>query len=259
MKTLRIGDKSPDVLKWEYFLIGQGILDEFADGYFDERTQLASQNFQMMHHLEPDGIVGNKTIGAAMMLGFEVITDPIVDKSSQSWPPPPTKLKPLTSNSQRAEIFGKFSYKSKPQPNNKEHIEVTDNWAKENIVRITIPQLIQIKGTDTVYFHKKAKKQMIQLWKDWEEAELLHLILTWHGTYMPRFIRGSKTTLSNHAFGSAFDINYSWNKLGAIPALAGRKGSVRELVEIANKNGFYWGGHFKRLDGMHFEIAEIKS
>jgi hypothetical protein len=29
------------------------------------------------------------------------------------------------------------------------------------------------------------------------------------------------------------------------------------LVGIANDNGFYWGGHFTRLDGMHFEIAKL--
>lgn len=258
MKTIRIGDKNQDVLKWEYFLIGQGLLSETADGYFDENTKIASQKFQSLAQLEPDGIVGNKTVGAAMMLGFDVVTDSATDKNSASWPPPPDNLKPLTGNTERANIFGKFAYKSKPLPQNPEHIEVTDNWAKQNIVKLSIPQLIPIKGSDTVYFHKKAKKQMEKLWKDWEDAGLLHLVLTWEGSYIPRFVRGSRTVLSNHAFGSAFDINYTWNKLGAIPALAGRKGSVRELVAIANKNGFYWGGHFKRLDGMHFEIAEIK-
>jgi len=39
--------------------------------------------------------------------------------------------------------------------------------------------------------------------------------------------------------------------------LVGQKGCVRELVPIAHENGFYWGGHFSRLDGMHFEIAKI--
>lgn len=34
---------------------------------------------------------------------------------------------------------------------------------------------------------------------------------------------------------------------------------MRELVPIANDFGFYWGGHFRsRLDGMHFEIAELR-
>jgi hypothetical protein len=46
--------------------------------------------------------------------------------------------------------------------------------------------------------------------------------------------------------------------LGKRPALVSEKGSVRELVPIANKYGFYWGGHFNsRPDGMHFEAAKI--
>jgi Putative peptidoglycan binding domain/D-alanyl-D-alanine carboxypeptidase len=31
------------------------------------------------------------------------------------------------------------------------------------------------------------------------------------------------------------------------------------LVGIANDHGFYWGGHYsKRLDGMHFEVAQLR-
>jgi hypothetical protein len=38
----------------------------------------------------------------------------------------------------------------------------------------------------------------------------------------------------------------------------GARGCLRELVEIANGLGFYWGGHFSgRPDGMHFELAEL--
>jgi len=70
-------------------------------------------------------------------------------------------------------------------------------------------------------------------------------------------MRGS-TNLSRHAWGTAFDINVPWNGLNVVPPRVGDKGSVRELVTIANKHGFYWGGHFGRLDGMHFEIAVLK-
>ena len=70
-------------------------------------------------------------------------------------------------------------------------------------------------------------------------------------------MRGSRTTLSNYAWGTAFDINVPWNARGTVPALCGEKGSVRELVAIANEHGFYWGGHFSRRDGMHFEVARV--
>jgi len=28
-------------------------------------------------------------------------------------------------------------------------------------------------------------------------------------------------------------------------------------VPIAHDHGFYWGGHFSRSDGMHFEVAKL--
>lgn len=140
---------------------------------------------------------------------------------------------------------------------NPEHFDITNHWDRENIIKVTVPQLIPLKGSATVYFHKKGAQQLQQLWNDWEKAGLLPLVLTWDGAYNPRFVRGSRTVLSNHAFGTVFDINYAWNKLGTVPALVGQKGSVRLLVAIAHKNGFYWGGHFTRKDGMHFEVVKI--
>jgi hypothetical protein len=90
------------------------------------------------------------------------------------------------------------------------------------------------------------------------EKQNLHTkILSYAGAFYPRYIRGSRTQLSNHSWGTAFDINVPWNGLNHTPALMGQKGCVRELVPIANEFGFYWGGHFSRMDGMHFEIAKL--
>ena len=86
---------------------------------------------------------------------------------------------------------------------------------------------------------------MKTLWQAWETAGLSERILTFEGSYNARFIRGSRTKLSNHPFGSAFDINARWNGLGAFPALEGQEGSVRELINIANEHGFFWGGHIQ--------------
>lgn len=256
MKLLKLGVVNSDVKKWQYFLTGQNLYSGIISNNFDLVTQLATIEFQKKYNLNPDGIVGNITAGVAMQLGFGVISDIRGDKTGENFPDKPN-FSPLVSNSERELLFGKLTYKSKPLPDNKENIEITNNWDKDNIVKISVPQLKRIKGTDTVYFHKKAASQLIKLWNDWENAGLLHYVLTWEGAYHARFVRGSKKTLSNHAFGTAFDINYSWNKLGAVPALVGQKGCVRELVKIANENGFYWGGHFSRKDGMHFEIAVI--
>lgn len=106
-------------------------------------------------------------------------------------------------------------------------------------------------------FHKECAYQLQQFFIEIEKEGLLHLVKTYAGAYYPRFVRGSRTVLSNHSYGTAFDINVAWNGLGKTPALVGQTGSVRELVPIANKWGGYWGGHFSRPDGMHFEVARI--
>lgn len=90
-----------------------------------------------------------------------------------------------------------------------------------------------------------------------DDAGLGDRVLSFAGSWVPRFVRGSTTNLSNHAYGSAIDINVPWNQLSTVPALKGKRGSVRELVPIANECGLYWGGHFNRADGMHFELARV--
>lgn len=257
MKVLQIGSTGNDVRSWQTFLTGQGFYQGLINGTFDEAIKAASIRFQAANGLQPDGVIGNKTIGAAMLRGFTVINDDRADKTSANWPPK-SKFKSLASNADKEKVFGKFAFRSNPLPDNPENIVVTDNWANVNIIKVEIPQLVAIKGSATTFFHKRAAAQYKKLWSDWEKAGLMHNVLTWGGSYAPRFVRGNRKVLSNHAFGSAFDINMAFNSLGSMPALIGQKGCVRELVKLANDNGFYWGGHFNRLDGMHFEIAFLK-
>jgi hypothetical protein len=192
-----------------------------------------------------------------MLLGFGLLVDEFTDTSSQNYPARPD-FDPLPNNEAREALFGKFEYIHKPLPNNPENIEITDDWVSENIVKVTIPQITNIKKNGVVYFHKLAQHQLKAFFIELERENLLHYLLTWDGDFNARFIRGSKTNLSCHAFGMAIDVNYSWNKLRTVPALVGQKGTIRPLVEIANKYGLFWGGHFKNpLDGMHFEVAKI--
>lgn len=256
LKLIRLNSAGQLVKNWQYFLLGKGLYDGLVDGDFGPKTLQGTIEFQKEHGLEPDGVVGNKTYGLAMQLGFGGIVDTRNDKSGANWPPKPD-FKPLVSNTERQLIFGKFKYISSPVPGNPENIKITDNWQSDNITIVSIPQLKEILKSGKVSFHKLAAAQLSRLWIDWEAAGLLHLVLRWEGSFVPRYVRGSRKTLSNHAFGSAFDINVAWNARGAVPALNGQKGSVRELVQIANNNGFYWGGHFSLLDGMHFEIARL--
>lgn len=261
MRVLREGVSGEDVRAWQNFLLGQGFYWLEVDGRFDEGTRDATKSFQgSVPGLDCDGVVGNATYAAAMALGLMVLPDhDDASLSGPNWPARPDALKPLTA-SQRGQLFGSFSYKPAPQPGNPEAVQPDAGWAAANIVAVTVPQLKGVKGAPhdlRVAFHKRGARRLEALFRAWEAAGLSALVLTWGGSYAPRFVRGSRTYLSNHAWATAFDVNVQYNPLGATPALAGRTGSVRELVPLANEHGFYWGGHFSgRPDGMHFELAE---
>jgi hypothetical protein len=265
MKVLRVGNSGQSVKDWQNFLIGQGFNPGFVDGKFGERTKAATISFQQRHGMVPDGVVGNRTFGQAMLLGFEGVQereeDPArPDRNGPNWPPPPD-FDPIIGTKGRQEAFGKFKFRHEPTPDNPERIVVTDDWADKNVSKVKIPQLLGVSGAPSsgeIWFYNKAHKQLKDLWQAWDDNDLIDHVTSWAGSYVPRFIRGSRTVLSNHAFGTAFDINARDNALGTIPALVGKQGCVRELVELANRHGFYWGGHFnRRPDGMHFEIAKL--
>lgn len=257
MRVLRRGMLGEDVGRWQAFLRGRGAFLEVTDA-FDVETVQATCAFQKMYGLRADGVVGPDTYSRAMNAGFDPTLDDDDDKYGPNWPPPPS-FKPLVSDAERAQTFGSFSYKSANDPRDPERILVTDDWYKQNIILVEVPQLKDVTGMRGVHvpFHQAAAGQLERLFSAWESAGLLSHVRSWAGSYAPRFVRGSRTRLSNHAFGTAFDINVAWNGLGVQPALVGKTGSVRELVPVANEHGFYWGGHFSRKDGMHFEVAVL--
>jgi hypothetical protein len=258
MRVLKLGCTGEDVTAWERFLVGQSYYWVEVDGVFDDSTVTATKMFQSANGLEQDGTVGPMTWSVALRFGFPGVEDDSTDESGPNWPAKPD-FRPMSSTD-RAAAFGTFAFVPAGVPGNPEAIQITDGWASGNIVSASVPQLKGVSGAPAschIPFHVKASAQLIALWKAWEDAGLLPLVESFAGSWAPRYVRGSRTYLSNHAWGTAFDINAGYNPLGAVPALVGKKGSVRKLVELANANGFYWGGHFERTDGMHFEIARL--
>lgn len=241
---------------WQFFLRGLELFMGDANGTFDEATRAATREFQRRHALVDDGIVGNRTFGTAMQHGFPMVADDPSLPDTLEFPPKPN-FKALSIEGKRA-AFGAYAFV--PVPSDPEAIRITDGWEAANIELITIPQLAGKPGANAAgraRFHKRVAPKVLQLFAAWEAAGLAGLVLSYAGSYVPRFVRGRPGVLSSHAFGSAFDINAAWNGLGQVPALKGKQGSVRELVPIANELGFYWGGHFERRDGMHFELALV--
>lgn len=260
-KPLKNGAFGPIVTAIQTFLIGQGFAPGSTDGRFGPKTMASVVAYQAREFLTPDGVVGNLTLGRMLSQGLALMPTPDTDTTSSYPPGFPAKpnFLPLTSNAQRATVFGHFDYRSAPEAGNAENIVITDGWDDKNIVLVPIPQLKKLGLTPSgnARMHRLVESQTLGLWLAWEMAGLLKHVKSWEGMYVPRFIRGSRSTLSNHAFGTAFDINYTGNELGKTPASLGSPNSVRELVPIAHRLGFYWGGHFSRADGMHFEVAKV--
>ena len=262
IEILRRGSQGAAVRRWQHFLLGLRHPRKEVDGDFDLETETATKAFQRSKDLTADGIVGPFTLGAALTAGFDAgFRDPVDGPSDPVLVDEPV-LRPIRSRD-RKRMFGEFEFEAAPTAQNPEAIRILGDWQEQNIEMVTLPQLkgISVFGRPSsgrLRFHRKAIEQLKALWQAWETAGLSERIMTFEGSYIARFIRGSRTKLSNHSFGSAFDINARWNGLGAFPALEGQEGSVRELVDIANENGFFWGGHFSsRPDGMHFEVAKL--
>jgi len=72
--------------------------------------------------------------------------------------------------------------------------------------------------------------------------------------YAFRMVRGTTDKLSNHASGTAIDLNSSRHKLGQVGTF--EPGKVPMLRALAHKWGLTWGGDYRgRKDEMHYEIS----
>jgi hypothetical protein len=187
------------------------------------------------------------------------------------------------SHHEREALFGRFEFTHSPiaprladrarhlMPvvGDPEHVTISAPWVAEHIVKVSVPQLVMRGKPLDVWIHKLIERQFLALWEAWQEDGLLPLVVTWNGSFVTRFKRRAgpyaeraarcaklgAEGLSNHCWGSAFDINAAFNGLGTDGALVGEPGCVRALVPAAEAHGFYWGGHFH--DPMHFEAFKV--
>ncbi|MEP9396675.1 M15 family metallopeptidase [Mesorhizobium sp. KR2-14] len=272
-----------EVQRWQYFLLRIGVTQVGGiDGDFGPKTETGTKIFQVQAGLTATGKVNEETLLKARELGYKILPDDYYHKRSTiEFPKKPIDLE-SPSNSSRNHTFTCFNFMQLPRASRPDAEAIVirgscdgslPDWTTGKITQIDVPQLKFAKGhTGKVVCHKLAAPLIKRLFEAWEAADLLHLIMSYEGCFVPRYKRNQATpdahghsekkssdvsALSNHSFGSAFDINFIDNQLGHVPALCGHRGSTRELVELANHDGFFWGGHFSKKDGMHFEINRI--
>jgi hypothetical protein len=292
----RNGDNvAAEVERWQYFLIKQGIpVVGGIDGSFGLLTEQATTAFQTQMNVPRSGALDAATLSAAKSLGYFVVPDDHYDRIDKpNFPPRPRNLR-SPSNDDRNDVFKCFTFSQRPRAerprDNVEEIIVHKScdgtlpkWEDAQIVRVQVPQLVHVRGELTdgfIRIHRLLKDKLLQLFAAWDEANVAHLVIHFSGSFVPRYKRNRAPRgngpqperssrdveqLSNHSFGSAFDLNDKQNAQNlehpVPPAPVRAKGTLRELVPIANSRGWFWGGHFGAgsVDGMHFEFADFDS
>jgi hypothetical protein len=73
--------------------------------------------------------------------------------------------------------------------------------------------------------------------------------------YAFRMVRGSTDNLSNHASGTAIDLNATKHPIGKVGTFPAQK--IPMIKALSKKYGLIWGGseNWKRRDEMHWEIG----
>lgn len=250
-----------------------------VDGVYGVNTSKVITTLQAKYGLAQDGNCAGETLKKARDLGFPAIEFSVGDGNDDwNWPrrPSASTLKPPSASHTTA-LFGSFDFVSDPVKDNPQRIRILGTWVADNIKTITVPQLVGVPipiddaharlSDGRMQCHRLAELKILELFAAWEAEGLVNRILTYYGSFNARLKRkhfvAKPENLSNHSWGTAFDITAKQNWLGAMPAVMGQRGCIRELVPIANELGFFWGGHFgsetsvSGRDGMHFELARL--
>lgn len=115
------------------------------------------------------------------------------------------------------------------------------------------------KPIQAIRFHRKAsaalQAALKEIWDhyahDQKQIDTLG-ISRYAGAYNPRFIRGSSSKWSNHAYGAAIDLNAEDNGFGK-----GHGTIPQPVIDAFKRQGARWGGDYHgRTDPMHFEFCD---
>lgn len=250
LKTISKGAKQPE--------LDPGKVDgKIARPSQKSRTFAAINAFEGSYLSICGGLIEPRGETFKLLNAMAAIMQPFLPDAA--FPPRPSFGSPGTEKVKG--MFGDFEYEDARTADNPRGIRILGDWQRKNIVKVELPQLAKVTGGKRkhMWFHRLARQQLTELWTDWEKAGFLDRIITYDGSFNPRYISPSGGKLSLHSWGSAFDINAHWNQRKKIPAQLGEKGCVRELVPLANQHGFFWGGHYSEriADGMHFEVAVL--
>jgi D-alanyl-D-alanine carboxypeptidase len=273
MPVLRLGASGKLAQLFNEFLQREGFAPNTAS-VFGGASAAATKQFQQWlidqdpssrkGKIQTDGQPGNQTLGFAcgVHANDELSPQSIADSIGVNYPQRNAALPRELTETQKRAMFGDLQYRAANNDPKDDAIIITNGWDVANIVSVVIPELAGVEGASKdghCRVHRAIAEQYLALWAAWSRLGIAKLVTSYGGAFEPRFIRGTgKTRISNHAYGTAFDVNASANWLSHLPAFPGENGSLFAHVEAAQVFGFSWGGFYmNRLDGMHFEAMKV--
>lgn len=247
--TLRRGHRGPLVAELQRRLSAAGFVVT-RDSLFGNATESAVMELQSERGLEVDGVVGPQTRKA---LGW------VLPEEEDTEPGDIPDVPSILSDAEADALFGPLLWVPAPTATEPGAVRITNNWTKDNLRRVVIPQLRGVQGAPQdggIYLHRLIVEQTRSLFAAWEAAGLRGLLLSWAGSWNPRLVRGG-STLSRHSYATSFDVNAAWNPMGKPAAPKGAKGSVIELIPLAVEHGYTNGMNWSRPDAMHMECFRV--
>lgn len=131
-------------------------------------------------------------------------------------------------------------------------------WESKNLTSVKCPWVLRYAGKPVsgIRVHKKVAASLERVLKAiWDrvghnQSEIDRIGMSvYGGGYNFRAMRGG-TSLSMHSYGCAVDFDPANNGLGdKTPKMD------RRVIEEFEREGWEWGGHWSRPDGMHFQAA----
>lgn len=126
-----------------------------------------------------------------------------------------------------------------------------DPTLEKNMIVWDVPVELEIGVIPKkIYCNKDLVIPLSKAFKNLIDRGFISELKTWDGCFNIRKKRGLNSQ-SLHSWGLAVDVNAAWNGLGKEPVLS--PGFVKCFTDA----DFEWGGTWKRLDGMHFELSKI--
>lgn len=126
-----------------------------------------------------------------------------------------------------------------------------DPTLEHNMIVWDVPANLEIGVIPKkLYCNKDMVGPLSIAFKNLIDRGFINELKTFDGCFNIRKQRGASSQ-SIHSWGNAIDVNAAWNGLGKTPTLSAG------FVKCFTDANFDWGGVWKRLDGMHFQLSNI--